>query len=113
MIYEVREYVAVPGRFGDVVDLFRSVVIPLFDRHGMEITQVGVTTVGDHCFNELVYTMRFADLAELDAKWQALLADPDFVSALGQREESGPLYQSIRRRVVDATAFAGALDVSR
>jgi hypothetical protein len=113
VIYEVREYVAVPGRFGDVVDLFRSTVIPLFDTHGMDITQVGVTTVGDNCFNELVYTMRFADLAELDAKWRAFLADPDWASALARREESGPLYQSIRRRVVDATAFEEAFDVSR
>ncbi|MET7765662.1 NIPSNAP family protein [Streptomyces sp. NPDC005355] len=105
VIYEVREYVPVPGRLGDVVDLFRSVVIPLFRKHRMEITQAGCTTIGDNSFNELVYTMRFSDLAELERKWGAFLADPDWASALATREENGPLYQAIRRRVVDSALF--------
>ena len=105
MIYEGREYVPVPGRMGAVVDMFRSVVIPLFRRHEMDITQVGFTTIGDHSFNELVYTMRFADLAELERKWGAFLTDPHWVSALTAREESGPLYQAIRRRIVDSAPF--------
>ncbi len=33
MIYEVREYVPMPGRLPDVIDFFRSVVIPLFRKH--------------------------------------------------------------------------------
>jgi len=109
MIYEVREYVPVPGRLGDVVDLFGSVVIPLFDKHEMKMTQVGYTTIGDNSFNELVYTMRFADLAELERKWGAFLADPAWTSALASREENGPLYQVIRRRVVDSSPFEGVL----
>lgn len=112
MIYEVREYVPVAGRFGDVVDLFTSVVVPLFRKHAMEITQVGYTTIGDNSFNEIVYTMRFSDLAELERKWGTFLADPDWRSALAVREEIGPLYQAIRRRVVDSALFEGVLDDS-
>lgn len=112
MIYEVREYVPVAGRLGDVVDLFTSVVVPLFRKHAMEIAQAGCTTVGDNSFNELVYTMRFSCLAELERKWEAFLADPDWRSALAIREETGPLYQAIRRRVVDAAPFEGVLDHS-
>lgn len=102
-----------PGRLPDVIDMFRSVVIPLFRKHGMEITQVGFTTLGDNSFNELVYTMRFDDLAEMEDRWRAFIADPEFTSALASREESGPLYQAIRRRVVDASPFEDALDTSR
>ncbi|MEV5302577.1 MULTISPECIES: NIPSNAP family protein [Amycolatopsis methanolica group] len=110
VIYEVREYLPAAGRFQDVVDLFTSVVVPLFRKHGMEMTQVGCTTIGDNSFNELVYTMRFADLAELERKWGTFLADPDWASALASREENGPLYQAIRRRVVDSKPFEGVLD---
>ncbi|WP_228714356.1 NIPSNAP family protein [Prauserella endophytica] len=110
VIYEVREYVPAAGRFRDVVDLFTSVVVPLFRKHGMEMTQVGCTTIGDNSFNELVYTMRFSDLAELERKWGTFLADPDWASALASREENGPLYQAIRRRVIDSTLFEGVLD---
>ena len=66
MIYEVREYVPIAGRLGDVIELFKSVVIPLFGKHEMELVHVGFTTLGDNSFNELVYTMRFRDLAELE-----------------------------------------------
>lgn len=112
MIYEVREYTPMPGRLKDVIDLFKVVVIPLFRRHRMDIVQAGFTTIGDNSFNELVYTMQFCDLAELELKWKLFLNDPDWVAALTDREESGPLYQTIRRRTVDSSPFDELLKVA-
>lgn len=94
-----------PGRLADVIDLFKKVVIPLFNRHDMAIIQAGFTTVGANSFNEMVYIMRFSDLADLERKWNSFLTDPDWVSALAEREKNGPLYQAIRRRVVDSSPF--------
>lgn len=110
MINEVREYTPMPGRLGDAIDLFRTVLIPLFRKHGMEVIQAGFTTMGDKAFGELVYTMRFSDLADLERKWKAFLTDPDWVAALAEREKSGALYQSIRRRVLDTGPFDALLD---
>jgi len=110
VIYEIREYTPMPGRLDDVMGLFRTTLIPLFRRHEMELVHVGFTTIGDRSFNELVYTMRFADLAEMDRKWKAFIADPDFGAALGARETSGPLYQAIKRRVTDAGPFDDILN---
>ncbi|GAA0603231.1 NIPSNAP family protein [Sporichthya brevicatena] len=105
MISEIREYVAMPGRLPDVIAFFHEDVIPLFHKHGMEFTQMGVTTIGDNSFGEFVYTMRFADLAEMEQKWGAFVADPGFGSALAAREAKGPLYRAIRRRVIDSGQF--------
>ena len=105
MIYEVREYVPIAGRLGDVIELFKSVVIPLFGKHEMELVHVGFTTLGDNSFNELVYTMRFCDRAELDSKWTAFIQDPEWNAAFAEREKTGPLYQVIRRRVTDGAPF--------
>lgn len=105
MIYEVREYVPVAGRLGDVIDLFKSVVVPLFRKHEMKLVHAGFTTLGDNSFNELVYTMRFRDLAELERSWTAFILDPEWTAALAEREKTGPLYQAIRRRVTDAAPF--------
>lgn len=105
MINEVREYTPIPGRLDDVIDLFKTVVIPLFHRHDMQLVQAGFTTIGDNSFNELVYTLRFSDLADLESKWKAFLTDPDWAAALADREKSGPLYQAIRRRTVDSSPF--------
>ena len=55
MIYEVREYVPVAGRLEDVMDLFKSAVVPLFRKHEMELVHVGFTTLGDNSFNELIF----------------------------------------------------------
>ncbi|BBG00869.1 MULTISPECIES: NIPSNAP family protein [Pseudonocardia] len=108
MIYEVREYVAVPGRLPAIIKLFREVTLPLFDRHGMKVVSVGRTSFGDNSFNELVYVLQFSDLAELDAKWTAFLGDDDWADALSTYEADGPLHQSIRRRLVDPSPFSDA-----
>lgn len=105
MIYEVREYVPAPGRLGDVIDLFKTEVVPLFRKHEMELVHVGFTTFGNNCFNELIYTMRFSDLAELEGKWAAFIQDPEWNAAFSEMEKAGPLYQAIRRRVTDAGPF--------
>jgi hypothetical protein len=105
LISEIREYVASPGRLPDVLAFFHEDVIPLFRKHGMEFSQMGMTTIGDNSFSEFVYTMRFADLADLEKKWGAFIADPAFGSALAARETSGPLYRSIRRRIIDTSQF--------
>ena len=105
MIYEVREYLPVAGRLGDVIELFKSVVIPQFGKHKMELVHAGFTTLGDNSFNELVYTMRFRDLAELESKWNAFIQDPEWTAAFAEREKTGPLYQAIRRRVTDGGPF--------
>jgi len=102
VIYEVREYVAAPGRLGAVLDLFTSATVPMLDKHGMELVSAGRTMIGEHSFGELVYTLRFDDLAELDRKWNAMLGDPEWVAALTAAEADGPLFASMRRRVLDA-----------
>ncbi|MCF7552356.1 NIPSNAP family protein [Pseudonocardia sp. WMMC193] len=102
MIFEVREYVAVPGRLGAVVELFTSATVPLLAKHGMELVSAGRTLIGEHSWGELVYTLRFADLADLERRWGALLADPEWGAALAAAEADGPLFQTMRRRVLDA-----------
>lgn len=101
-----------PGRLRDVVDLFHTVTIPLFKKHGMVISQMGCTSIGDNSYNEFVYTMRFSNLAEMELKWGAFIADPLWEPAFASREKNGALYQSIRRRIVDSTLFDQMLNAS-
>ena len=101
MIYEVREYVAVPGRLGAVVELFTSATVPMLAKHGMELVSAGRTLIGEHSWGELVYTLRFDDLADLEQKWGAMLADPGWIEALTAAEAAGPLFATMRRRVLD------------
>ncbi len=105
VIDEVREYVAAPGKLPALIDRFNKHAFRLFAKHGMEVVQIGMTSIGDQSFNEIVYTLRFASLAELDSKWAALLADREMISALSESEANGPLIQSMRRRLLTSEPF--------
>jgi hypothetical protein len=76
----------------------------------MELVLAGTTWFGENSINELVYTMRFADIAELERKWKQLVTDPEWTAALGKAEAAagGPLVASIKRRVLDSAAVGGA-----
>jgi hypothetical protein len=106
VIDEVREYVATPGKLPKLIERFNNHAFRLFAKHGMELVQIGITSIGDNAFNEIVYTLRFANLAEMDSKWAALLADQEMISALTESEADGPLIQSIRRRLLTSEPFS-------
>jgi hypothetical protein len=108
VIYEVREYVAVPGRLEAVIDLFTSATVPMLAKHGMELVSAGRTMIGEHSWGELVYTLRFDDLADLERKWNAMLADPEWIAALSAAEAGGPLFATMRRRILDASPVVTA-----
>jgi len=105
MLYEIREYVAVPGRLPELIRRFEVYSFRLFEKHGMEVLQAGVTSVGDHAFGEIVYTLRFADMAELERKWEGFLQDPEVEAMFAETEADGPLVQSVRRRFVNSALF--------
>jgi hypothetical protein len=105
MIDEIREYVAMPGKLPALIELFNTKTLALLEKHGMKVIQIGMTSIGDHSFGEVVYTLRFKDLAEMECKWAAFLADKDFVSALAKSTADGPLLQSMKRRVVTFAPF--------
>jgi hypothetical protein len=109
VLYEVREYVAVPGRFPALVTMFNDHSIPLFAKHEMDLVSVGMTWVGDNSFNELIYTMRFDDVTELEFKWARYLQDPEFLAASAEYDAQGPVVQSLRRRLIDSGPFARAI----
>ncbi|RTL67006.1 MAG: NIPSNAP family protein [Pseudonocardiaceae bacterium] len=105
MLYEVREYVAAPGRLAALTARFNEHAFRLFGKHQMDLVQIGVTSVGDHSFNEIVYTLRFADVADMERKWGEFVRDPEWIAAFRASEAEGPLVQSMRRRLVDASSF--------
>jgi len=105
VLYEVREYVVTPGRLESLITRFKEHALPLFVKHQMDLVQIGVTSVGDHSFNEVVYTLRFTDVADMERKWGAFVHDPEWIAAFRASEADGPLVQSMRRRLVDASSF--------
>jgi hypothetical protein len=107
VIYEIREYVTVPGRMPALVRRFNEHTLGFFEKHGMELAFISLTEVGENSNNELVYGLRFADYGDLESKWAAFQADPEWQRARADSEQDGPIVAQIRRRILNPSRFEG------
>ncbi|MFR9800901.1 NIPSNAP family protein [Pseudonocardia sp. RS010] len=106
-IYELREYSAVPGRLPALVERFNSATCRIFRKHGMELVFLSRTDVGDDSKNEIVYVLRFDSYDDLQSKWAAFFADPEWKTVAARSEEAGPLVARVRRRLLTTADFPG------
>lgn len=105
MIHEMRVYDCMPGRVQDLLDRFKTITLPLWDKHGIQ--QVGFwTTVIGESSSDLIYLLVWQSLAEREAKWTAFVTDPEWVAAKAQTESNGPLVSTIRNAILQPTAFS-------
>jgi hypothetical protein len=108
MLYELREYVAVTGRFAAMVERFNDHAIPLFAKYDMGLVYLGTTSLGENSFNEFIYALRFEDAGDMERKWASFLADPEWVDAATASEVDGPLIATLKRRLLDPGQFVAA-----
>ena len=105
MLYEVREYESVPGRLPALVARFRQHTLGLFKKHGLDVVFIAMTEFGENSNNQLVYVLRFASYQELQERWAAFIADPQWVEARRESEKDGPLVARVHRRLLNSVAF--------
>ncbi|MER5756935.1 NIPSNAP family protein [Streptomyces sp. NPDC002088] len=106
MIYELREYTAVPGRLPALIRRFNEHALKLLAKHGMELVFISLTEFGRNTVNQVVYVLRFDSYDDLERKWAALLADPEWIEAKRLSEVDGPIVASLERRILTPTPFA-------
>jgi hypothetical protein len=105
MIYELREYSAVPGRMPALIRRFNEHALKGLARHEMELVFISLTEFGANSMNEIVYVLRFDSYEELERKWKALLADPEWAEAKRLSEADGPLIAKLSRRILTTSPF--------
>jgi hypothetical protein len=105
MIYELREYSAVPGRMPALIRRFNEHALKGLAKHGMDVVFISLTDFGTNTMNEIVYVLRFDSYDELERKWKSFLADPEWVEAKKASEVDGPLVASLGRRILTTSPF--------
>lgn len=105
MLYEVREYEAVPGRLPALVTRFRDHTLALFDKHGFDLAFISLTEFGDNANNELVYVLRFGSYQEMQERWAAFQGDPEWRQVRQDSEKEGPLVARVGRRLLNDAVF--------
>jgi hypothetical protein len=105
MIHELRVYHCLPGRLPALLQRFENVTLRLWDRHG--IRQAGFWTVGIGESNQaLYYLLAWESLAERETRWNAFIADPEWLAARAESERDGPILERVANQILIPTAFS-------
>ncbi|MBO0693966.1 MAG: NIPSNAP family protein [Acidimicrobiaceae bacterium] len=107
--FELRTYVAAPGKLDALLTRFRDHTTALFEKHG--ITNVGywVATDDDGKPTEtLIYLVAHASREAAKESWAAFQADPDWISVRAASESAagGSLTASVKSVYLDPTDFS-------
>lgn len=105
MIYEQRHYRAMPGRMPDLLRRFEHDLVPLWQRHGIEVVGFWTVVVGD-AHQDIHYLLRWQSMAEREDKWQRFLVDPEWIERRARTEERGPIVSWSRSAFLQPTQFS-------
>jgi len=107
MLYELRTYEALPGQMPALNKRFAEVTMGLFARYKMEVVGFWTNDIGGYS-NELIYMMRFDDMADRERKWAAFGADEEWRKARAASEAGGPLLLRIKAQFLRPTPYSPA-----
>ncbi len=105
MIYEMRVYYCLPGRLPALLKRFETKTLAIWQKHG--IRQAGFfTTVVGESNQQLVYFLAWESLAEREKKWNAFMADPEWIATRAETEKDGQIVERIVNQLLAPTAFS-------
>jgi hypothetical protein len=105
--YEIRTYIAAPGKLEDLHKRFRDHTIKLFKKHGMEVVGFwGPTDKEKGSENTLVYVMAYPNREARDKAWKAFGADPEWQKARAESEKNGKLTDKVESVILGATDYS-------
>lgn len=105
MIYELRIYKCLPGRLPALLKRFEEHTLKLWERHGIVQGGFWTTLIGDSN-NDLTYLIRWASLADREARWNEFMADPDWIAARSASEADGPIVANVASQLLSPTRFS-------
>ncbi|MBN8999749.1 MAG: NIPSNAP family protein [Rhizobiales bacterium] len=105
MIYELRIYRTLPGRMPALLNRFQNATLALWEKHGIRQAGFFTTLVGPSN-NDLTYLIAWDSLADRETRWNAFMADPDWVKARADSEKDGPIVANVESSFLQPTAFS-------
>lgn len=106
--FELRTYIAAPGKLDALLARFRDHTTAIFEKHG--ISNIGYWVAQDAEGNPtetLVYLVAHPSREAAKESWAAFQADPDWISVRQESETKagGPLTASVTSVYLDPTDF--------
>jgi hypothetical protein len=105
--FEIRTYIAAPGKLEELHARFRNHTMKLFKKHGMEVVGFwGPTDKEKGAENTLVYVMAFASHEARNKAWLAFGSDPEWKKAREESEKNGRLTEKVESVILMATDYS-------
>jgi hypothetical protein len=105
--FELRTYVAAPGKFEALHARFRDHTSKLFVKHGMEIIGYWVPADAEKgATNTLVYLLAHKSREAAKASWTAFGNDPEWKKARAESEANGKLVEKAESVYLKATDYS-------
>lgn len=105
MIYELRIYYTVPGQLPALISRFQNHTLRLWEKHGIRQAGFWTTLVGNS-HPQLTYMLAWNSLVEREERWNAFVADPEWIAIVAETEKDGQLVQNIGSELLVPTAFS-------
>ena len=106
--FELRTYVAAPGKLDALLTRFRDHTTALFEKHGISNIGYWVATDAEGRPTEtLIYLLAHPSRAAAKESWAAFQADPDWIAARDASQVDGRLVANVSSVYLDPTDFSG------
>ncbi|MBE7244528.1 MAG: NIPSNAP family protein [Actinomycetospora chiangmaiensis] len=105
MIVEMRVYYCAPTRLPALLDRFRNTTLDFFTKYGIEQIGFWTTLVGPDN-HALTYLLKWDDLAQREARWNAFQADPDWIARRAETEKDRPIVVRVENSFLAPTDFS-------
>jgi hypothetical protein len=105
-VFELRTYTAHLGRFEAMQARFKDHVIPMFEKHGLQL--IGFWTAADPPLaeNTLVYVLAHPDRNAAKENWAAFQADPEKARVWAETEKDGPINLKVESMYLEPVDFS-------
>ncbi len=102
-VYELRTYIAAPGKMPELQKRFRDHTVQIFEKHG--IKSIGYW-VSEKEPDKLIYLVVHKSRKEASKNWAAFLTDPEWQSVYKESQKDGSLTKSVQSIYLTPTDFS-------
>lgn len=105
-VFEMRTYIANPGKIAALHSRFRDHTCKLFEKHGMTNIGYWQATTGENAENTLVYILAYPSKEAREASWKAFVADEAWKKAKADSEKDGVLVAKVLSTFFKGTDYS-------
>lgn len=104
--FELRTYVAHPGRLDALHKRFREHTNQLFMKHGMELVGYWTPVDGPEAKDTLIYILAYPSAEAREKAWKGFQSDPEWKKARDESHVDGVIVKEVSSKFLAPTDYS-------